>query len=67
MSWHCSYQPEEISWRQDGCSPYLLEVTLGVSADCRLTGDDIAAAVALLARIWLPNGVILQIKHGVLS
>lgn len=59
MSWHCSYQPEEISWQQDGCSPYLLEVALGVSADCRLTGDDIATAAALLARIWLPNGVIL--------
>lgn len=42
-------------------APHLLEVTLWVSADGRFAGDDIAVAAAVLARIRLPNCVILQI------
>lgn len=41
-------------------APYLLKVTLRMFADSRFTGDNIALATAVLARIWLPNCVILQ-------
>lgn len=43
-------------------APHLLEVTLRVFADGRFAGDDTVVATAVLARIRLPNCVILQIK-----
>lgn len=38
----------------------LLEVTLRGLADCRLTGDNTAPATAVLARVRLPECVILK-------
>lgn len=52
------------SGQPQALTPYLLEVTLGGSAGCRLTGDNAVLASAVLARIRLPERVILQIKLG---
>lgn len=57
-------EPVPGSGQPQALTPYLLEVTLGGSAGCRLTGDDAVLASAVLARIRLPERVILQIKLG---
>lgn len=55
-------EPMPGSGQPHALAPYLLEVTLRGFADCRLTGDNAAPATAVLARIRLPECVILQIK-----
>lgn len=55
-------EPVPGSGQPQARAPYLLEVTLRGFAGCRLAGDNAAPASAVLARIRLPEGVILQIK-----